>query len=119
MRYIVGDTESEEDYYGIEYTDMTTTYINGKMQYKTNMLDWSDLYGDYFGYDLFDIETRAAVPNSLFRYSADDLPPKTREHIQEYEVYNPKNIPLIEGAQYSVTVIYFEDGEIAEILKKI
>lgn len=98
---------------------MTTTYINGKMQYKSIIPDWSNMCEDYFGCGAYsDIESKEIIPRSLFYCgNHEDYISKTIEHIDEYEAYNPQNIPLIEGCLYNVNIIYFEDGELAEIIE--
>lgn len=36
----------------------------------------------------------------------------------KYEIHNPKNVELIEDGDYEFEVIYFDDGNIAEIIAK-
>ena len=37
----------------------------------------------------------------------------------DYDVHNPRKLVLEEGANYEFEVIYFEDGQVAEVFDKV
>jgi hypothetical protein len=71
---------------------INATYTNGKLVFE---------YPQWMLYGVLPAQPRAA--------------PVT----EQYELYNPKNIELVEGARYKVVLIPFDDGDAAEIIEQI
>jgi hypothetical protein len=66
---------------------------------QNNKIVYSNPYSmcGYEMYGMMDIDTRKFI-NPLI-----------------YDVYNPRNLALVEGKKYEFEVIYFEDGQVAEL----
>jgi hypothetical protein len=48
----------------------------------------------------------------------DFLPQNSKVVNEQYEIFNPAKIDLVENLQYSARVIHFDDGDIVEIIDK-
>lgn len=69
-------------------------YVNGKLEY--------------------------SYPKWMMMFSRIDYPTHTGKTTDEqYEIFNPAKINLVEGTQYSARIISFDDGDIAEIIDQI